>query len=337
MTALDGEPHGRRTEMLEVFGDEFMNALGRLVGDEAESEFGAGPGGDDGLAAFALVTAGEAVDLDGRARDALFLRRITALAEKFGDSQKLPVSRVVVRNPRQLFSLVSGERNNVFVEAGDGDASVLVAQSREQLAQSHRWIVHRTAVNARVQITGRTVHFDFERGDATQRVGQRRMLQVRYARIGNDDGVAAQLRAVFFQENREILAADLLFSFDDEGEVARQVGLGFQVGFHRLEMGKVLAFVVAGAAGEERMVFDAGLEGRRFPQVQRLGRLNVVVAVNQEMWAPTRGGGGAGRCLRDDDRIAVRRAEPNVQADGPAMVEQPAGGGFDVRAMVALR
>ncbi len=108
-----------------------MNALRCLVRDEAEREFGAGPRGDDGLAAFALVTAGQAVDLDGRARGALFLSRITALAEKSRDAQKLPVSPVVVRNPRQLFSLVSGEWNNVVVEPGDGDASVFVAQSSE--------------------------------------------------------------------------------------------------------------------------------------------------------------------------------------------------------------
>jgi len=41
-------------------------------------------------------------------------------------------------------------------------------------------------------------------------------------------------------------------------------------------MRKVLAFVVAGASRKERSAFDARLERRRFPQVERFGRLNVV-------------------------------------------------------------
>ena len=42
------------------------------------------------------------------------------------------------------------------------------------------------------------------------------------------------------------------------------------------------------------------------------------------------------RGLRDDDRIARRRAQPRVQTDGPAVIDQPTGSGFDIGPMMAL-
>src|SRR5947207_7405359 len=84
------------------------------------------------------------------------------------------------------------------------------------------------------------------------------------------------------------------------------------------------------------MVLDARLEGGRFPQLEWFGRLDVVMAVNQEMPAPPRGGGPPCRRVRHDDRVAVGRAEPRVQADGLAMLDQPTGGGLEVFAVMAL-
>ena len=143
-----------------------MDALRRLVRHEAKSEFGARPGGDDRLAAFALVTAGQPVDFQCGPGRSLFQRRVAAFTEKSWDAEKFAQRRVVVRDAGQLFPFVFGKRNDVVVEAGDGDAAVFVAQSREQLAQGHRGIVHRTAVNAGVQIAGRPVHLDFQRADS---------------------------------------------------------------------------------------------------------------------------------------------------------------------------
>src|SRR5439155_20107802 len=109
------------------------------------------------------------------------------------------------------------------------------------------------------------------------------MLQIGNARVGNDDGGTAQLPAIFSQKGREIFAADLLLAFEHAGQVAGQSRVRFQIGFHRLEMGNVLAFVVAGPTGEERTAVDARLNRRRFPQVERVDWLNVVMAVNDKM------------------------------------------------------
>src|SRR5437899_8681659 len=178
MTALDGEAYGLRTNLFQVPRDEFMNALRRLVRDETKSEFSARPCGDNCLAAFALVTAGQPVDFDCWAGRPLFLRGETAFAEQSRDAEKSAVGDIVVRDAAQLLPFVFGQRNDVVIEAGDGDAAVFVSQLREQLAQGHRRIVHRPAVNAGVQIARWSVYLDLHRADAAQRVGQRRMFQV---------------------------------------------------------------------------------------------------------------------------------------------------------------
>ena len=94
-----------------------------------------------------------------------------------------------------------------------------------------------------------------------------------------------QLRAVLLQKGREAAAADFFLALDDEGQVARQLGAGLEIRFNGLEVREVLAFVVAGAAAEERAAGDARLEGRRFPELERLGRLHVVMAIDHEMRA----------------------------------------------------
>ena len=234
-----------------------------------------------------MITASQAVDLERRPRGALLLRGVAALAEQLRDTEEFPVGRVVVRNPRQLFSFVGGERNNIVIKAGDGDATVLVAQAGEQLAEGHRRVVHRAAVDAGVQITRRAVHFDLHRADTAERVSQRGMFQVRDAGVGNDSGIAAEFIAIFPQKRRETLAADFLLAFDDKGQVTRQLRVRFQICLDGFEVGEVLAFVVAGAAGEERAAFDARLKRRRFPKIEWFGGLHVVMAVHQKMSPPT--------------------------------------------------
>src|SRR5205814_180439 len=199
------------------------------------------------------------------------------------DTEKFPVRRFVKRNSGELFSFVGRERNYVVVETGDGNAAIFVAESGEQLAEGHGRVVHGTAVDAGVQIARRAVCFDFHRTDAAQRVGQRRVFQVRNAGVGNDDGVAAEFGTVVYQKRRQAFAADFLFALDNKRQVAGQLRSRLQIRLDGFEVSEVLAFVVAGAAGEEGAAFDARLERRRFPKIERLGGLHVVMAVNQKM------------------------------------------------------
>ena len=102
-----------------------------------------------------------------------------------------------------------------------------------------------------------------------------------------------------------MFAADFLLAFDDKGQVARKFGVGFQVGFNGVQVGQVLAFVVAGPAREKRAPFQPRLKGRAFPKLERLRRLHVVMAIDQVMAAcPSR------LVLATHDGMAGRRAAP---------------------------
>ena len=82
------------------------------------------------------------------------------------------------------------------------------------------------------------------RDDAAQRVSQRRMIWIGHSGVGDNDGVAGEFAAMRFEKFREVCAADFLFAFDDECEIAGQGSAGFQISLDCFEMREVLAFVV---------------------------------------------------------------------------------------------
>src|SRR6266849_4897706 len=76
-------------------------------------------------------------------------------------------------------------------------------------------------------------------------------------------------------------ATDLLLALDQKRQITRKLRARFQIGLDGFEVREVLAFVVARAAAKKRAPRQARLERRRFPKLERLGRLHVVVSINQ--------------------------------------------------------
>ena len=101
VAALDLQTDGWRTNAFQMLPDKLFDASRMLIRDESERELGAGPGRNDGLAPFALITTGETVDFNGGTRSALFLRCEPAFAKKFRDAEKFAQRRVVVRDARR--------------------------------------------------------------------------------------------------------------------------------------------------------------------------------------------------------------------------------------------
>ena len=97
-----------------------------------------------------------------------------------------------------------------------------------------------------------------------------------------------------------MLAAGLLLAFEQEFHVNGQLAGGLQQAFHGLDLNVDLPLVVAGAAREDIVAAHFRLERRRFPFVERIGRLHVVVAVEQD-----RGFSRRAEPFRVDQRIAV--------------------------------
>ena len=283
VAGLNLQPHRRRADFFEIIADDFADFRRTLVRHEAAGDFRARHGGHDGLAAVALIAAGQAVDFKRRTRAAAFHRRETALAGQFRNAEKFLQLALGNRVTRGLLPFQFRERRDVVIKAGNRDAAMIIVDLRQQAGERHRRIFHAAAEDAGVQIARRPAQLDFKRDDAAQRVGERGMFQAGHSGVGNDDGIAEQFAAIFFEKVREAFAADLLLAFDDERQIARQRRAGFEMRFDGLEMREVLAFVVSRAARVNRAACDARLKRRRCPQLQRLRRLHVVMAVNHVM------------------------------------------------------
>ncbi len=98
-------------------------------------------------------------------------------------------------------------------------------------------------------------------------------------------------------------------------------------GLDRLDVGEVLPLVVARAAGVQVAAANLRIERRGIPQLQRVRRLHIVVAVDEKMRpaAVTLARGG-----QRDDRVAVSLVHPSLQPDRFTVVGQPAGAGGHV-------
>ncbi len=99
-------------------------------------------------------------------------------------------------------------------------------------------------------------------------------------------------------------AADFLFALDEELHLQRQLLARLDPGFDAFDVSEHLAFVVGGAAGVDVAVANRRLERRRRPLAERIGRLDVVVSVDErDRFA------GHRRRLGQDQRMAGRLHE----------------------------
>src|SRR6266403_4892227 len=107
-----------------------------------------------------------------------------------------------------------------------------------------------------MQIPGRSMQNDFEGSDSAQGVGQRRMISVGHARVGDDYRIAGKFVSILFEKRSQAFAPHFLFAFDDERDVTLQFRAGFQVSLDRFEVREILTFIVASAASEQGTALD---------------------------------------------------------------------------------
>ena len=135
-----------------------------------------------------------------------------------------------------------------------------------------------------------------------------------------------ELALVGADEVVEMGAADFLFAFENDLHVHRQAAVLLHVRLDRLEVHEDLALVVGRAARVDLAVADRRLERRRHPEIQRIDRLHVVVAVEQDRRRVRRA-----EPVAVDDRIARRVDETDVlQADAAHLVGAPLGAALHV-------
>ena len=139
------------------------------------------------------------------------------------------------------------------------------------------------------------MHRDLPVHETAQRNGERRNVLGEYGGVGHDRQIALEPLGFAGKERLEVRRPDLFFAFDQNLEVDRQRAAHAQVRLDRSEVHQHLAFVVDRAATENLAVAHFSLEGRRVPELERVGRLHVVVAVDQH-----------GRLSRSAEPLGVR-------------------------------
>ncbi len=163
-----------------------------------------------------------------------------------------------------------------------------------------------------------------------QRGGDRRRVGVPHGGIADQREVELELVGIVAHEFEQVLRAALLFALDHGGDLQRQLAGDRLEGAAGLDEGHGLAFVVAGPARDDDLApagerLDARLERRRLPQIERIDRLHVVMAVEQHARA------GCAVGFADDDRMTLGRTHAGRKPDRCEVGCDMLGGGAALR------
>ncbi len=142
------------------------------------------------------------------------------------------------------------------------------------------------AVDARVQVVVRALDGNLGIDQAAQAGADGRQLGREHLGIADDGCVGFQARGLAGDVAFDVVAAHFFLALDEEPHVARQLAVRLQQALDRLDEDVRLPLVIRGAAGIDVVVADLGYERRRLPFLQRVGRLHVVVPVEQQRGFP---------------------------------------------------
>ncbi len=185
---------------------------------------------------------------------------------------------------------------DAVIEAWNGDRTIRLVHRRQDVGEHVDRIARRTAEQPGVQIAVGASQPDLLIDETAQRRRDRRRLPIPHAGVAHEGQIAFELLGILANEVEQVLGPALLLALDHHRDVERK-----RAG-HRLKRaacldeGHGLAFVVAGAAGDDDFPpagerLDPRFERRRLPQFERIDRLHIVVAVEENArrvvrWTP---------------------------------------------------
>jgi hypothetical protein len=191
-----------------------------------------------------------------------------------------------------------------------------------QPAQLFVGVRRRAAVFAGVEVALGRADGDLGVADAAQRGVHRGPPRRDVRHVGHQHGVGAQPVRLAFEDVLQDLRSEFLFAFDQEAKVERHPPRRFD----GLEETEDLALVVGRAARIEPAVADRRLERRRGPLVEGIGRLHVIMPVDEQCRRP--------RHLRTngpDDGVGLASQKLHVAAPETAQLGgDPLGGGATI-------
>src|SRR5262245_41947080 len=288
--------------------------LGVLLADKTERNLRARFTRDDGFRALPRVSANDAVDLGCRPGRHLFDYEAVFLTGRILEpdwSQEFLCRQIECL---EIGLDVGWQIFHAAIKAGNGDATFVIPHRTENFSQEPEWILGGAAKNAGMKITISADNLDVFVNEASQRGGHGRRLLIPHGRIANKRQVHFELSRIVANKPEQILGAAFLFALYHHGDRQWQLASNDFECAAGLNERHRLAFVVACATRDYdlapiRQRFNARLERRRLPKIQRIDRLDVVVPVKQHSRACS-----AVR-LANHDWVAGRRTHGRLKSD----------------------
>ena len=222
------------------------------LGTKAASDFDAGAVGEDGFGAGALIAGGQAVDFEGGAGPFAFEGGEAGFAEEFFHAQFGGVLGIIVGEGFPHVALVFGEREDVIIEAGDGDAAVGIVKFGEHFAEGVGGIGDGAAVHAGVEVGLGAMQGKFQADQSAEAIGDRGDAVGEDIGVGDEEDLGGFERSLFgVDDGHQIGRADFLFALEEDGDAAGEALVDFFPGQEGGEVAVGLAFVIGSAAGEE--------------------------------------------------------------------------------------
>ena len=151
--------------------------------------------------------------------------------------------------------------------------------------------------------------------------------------MSDHHAITTERLTVFFEKFRQALTPHFFLSFNDKRQITGQLCSGFEVGFHRLQVRKMLALVVAATTGIQKSPGNPGLKRRRLPEFERVRGLHVVMTIDQIM----RSSGSRPAQPGEHDGMSRGGTQSRLQTDSRAMSYQPLRAADQVWSMRGLR
>jgi len=156
-----------------------------------------------------------------------------------------------------------------------------ILEPGDDLADRDERIGRCAAINAGVQIGPGAAHFELGVDHAAQAHTKRGQPRRKELGVRDERKVGLEVGGLGGDVRFDRLASYFLFALEEDAHIEWQRAVGCQQRFQCLNLGHHLAFVVDRAARVDVAIALRGLEGRRKPLVERVGRLHIVVAVNE--------------------------------------------------------
>ena len=262
---------------------QVQHEIGRKVGHEAEINFGERVIRQNSFRSFANVAGVQTANRAGRLVQVFFQQLNSGqVAKERRDAQIGFDLCLVVRNRRKRIHLRLGRRADVLLVIVNQNSVVRVLQRGKRPGQAPRRVDDGRR-HRRVQIAFRAARVQFDVDDALDAARHvRAIIHILVAGFPQTTVHVLQQRAIFLRELRQVNTADLFFTLKHKFDFERQRSVRGKVRFNRLDAAHQVALVVRNAARKQFAVADRRFPGSRLPQVERLGRLHIVMVVEHE-------------------------------------------------------